>query len=331
MEKILTVSVAAYHVEDYLEACLSSFVAPDFENRLEVLVINDGAGEEIDRIAMKFVESYPTIFRLIQKENGGHGSTVNRGIEEASGLFFKTVDGDDMVNTQALRKLLGFLEDTEADLVVTNYETFDDASGSVLSRENNQFVHKVDEKRYDFEEVADKVYINMHAAAFRTSVLKKMPKRLDEHCFYVDAEYILYPIPFIKSVVFLEETLYRYRLGLETQSMHIKSMQKNCSHHETVLEHLLEFYREYSDAPNVYRNYIAKGVARIATSQMKIYLSHRRDGAYRQKLLELDERLRKEYPNIYQRMTHPALKLLRRSRYRLYPFVSFVCRKAYHC
>lgn len=74
-----------------------------------------------------------------------------------------------------------------------------------------------------------------------------MGRRLDEHCFYVDAEYNLYPIPFVKTIAFLEKQVYCYRLGMETQSMNIRNMQKNCAHHEMVLTHLLEFYKEEAE------------------------------------------------------------------------------------
>ena len=57
--------------------------------------VNDETPDNSREIAEKFVEKYPEIYRIIDKKNGGHGSTVNRGIEEASGKYFKVVDGDD--------------------------------------------------------------------------------------------------------------------------------------------------------------------------------------------------------------------------------------------
>jgi len=41
------------------------------------------------------VERYPDIVRLEQKPNGGHGSAVNKGLEVATGRYFKVVDSDD--------------------------------------------------------------------------------------------------------------------------------------------------------------------------------------------------------------------------------------------
>ena len=121
MQKLLTISVAAYKVERYLPETLDSFLIPSVREQLEVLIINDGSGEAISEIAREYEKKYPQIFRLIEKENGGHGSTVNRGIEEAQGKYFKTVDGDD--------RLVGII-------------TFDDAM-DVMEEEATEDIEKM--------------------------------------------------------------------------------------------------------------------------------------------------------------------------------------------
>ena len=73
-----------YNVANYIEECLKSFLVPGAEEALEVLVVNDETPDNSREIAEKFVEKYPEIYRIIDKKNGGHGSTVTRGIEEAS-------------------------------------------------------------------------------------------------------------------------------------------------------------------------------------------------------------------------------------------------------
>ena len=332
MKKLLTISVAAYHVEKYLGECLDSFTSPEFAESLEVLVINDGAGEEINAIAREYEKKYPSVFRLIDKENGGHGSTVNRGIEEASGLYFKTVDGDDRVRPEGLAELIQFLHSTEVDLVVTDYQCFDDRSGAVVEENRNEFPGKKYRQVYSFDDISHGIYINMHAAAFRTSLLRQMKRRLTEHCFYVDAEYILYPVPQIESIVFLEKPVYQYRQGMTSQSMDIRNMQKNCGHHERVLEELLAFYRECQGAVSPEKAaYVAKGIARILVSQIKIYLSFPAAKEYRERIQNLEERIKRDYPVVYDSVANTAVKLLRISRYRFYRVASAACRRAYGC
>lgn len=179
-------------------------------------------------------------------------------------------------------------------MIVTDYYRFDDESGEWLDTIRHRFEGKKYGYSYAFDEICNQIYINMHAATFRTEVLKKMRRRLDEHCFYVDAEYMLYPIPLIETVAFLKKPVYEYRLGIATQSMEIKNMQKNCSHHEKVLEHLLDFYGEECTLLSVEkRRYVERGVARILVSQMKIYLSFEPAEQWKQKIKRLDKRLKR--------------------------------------
>ena len=57
--------------------------------------------------------------------NGGHGSTINRGIEEAAGRYFKVVDGDDWVDTENFRRLIKMLKRLDVDVVGSNYTMVD--------------------------------------------------------------------------------------------------------------------------------------------------------------------------------------------------------------
>lgn len=332
MGKLLTISIAAYHVEKYLPECLDSFVLPEYTDELEVLVINDGSGEEINKVFSAYGEKYPRIFRLIDKENGGHGSTINTGIQEAQGKYFKSVDGDDCVYKEGLRLLLEYLKNTQADMIVTDYETFDDISGEIQGHFSSAFPGRKAGQLYEFDEVSEDIFVNMHAVTFRTELLKNMGRLLDEHCFYVDAQYRLYPIPYITKAAFLNANVYRYRLGRQDQSMAIRSMQKNCSQHERVLESLLQFYLEEKETLSpAKKKYIQKGIARFAVSQIKIYLSYPPSGEHRQQIITLDNRIRQIEMEIYVQMKNPAVFLLRKTGYKLYPLASGICRGRYHC
>ena len=71
---------------------------------VEILIVDDGSTDKTAEIADEYAEKYPTIVKAIHKENGGHGSGVNTGIEKASGLFFKVVDSDDWVLDTRIRR-----------------------------------------------------------------------------------------------------------------------------------------------------------------------------------------------------------------------------------
>ena len=95
---LLTVSVAAYNVEKYIENTLECFQDPALAGLVEVLVTDDGGSDSTMEIAGRIAKEYPEIFILCHKENGGWGSTVNYGLARAKGKYFKLLDGDDVVD-----------------------------------------------------------------------------------------------------------------------------------------------------------------------------------------------------------------------------------------
>ena len=59
MNKVLTISVAAYHVEKYLEKNLLSIIDSGCIEKLEVFVIDDGGTDGSLQIAKRYEQLYP--------------------------------------------------------------------------------------------------------------------------------------------------------------------------------------------------------------------------------------------------------------------------------
>ena len=341
--RVLTISIAAYQVESYLEQTLNSLLLPEVLEDIEVLVVDDGSTDRTADIARQYQEKYPETVRLICQENGGHGAAVERGIQEATGEYFKTIDGDDWVEASGFLELVRYLQmDDKIDIVCTPYDWVEHQTGKVLKRISCDFDGISYQKIYPFTEVSDRIYVNMHAMTYRTQLIQKYMPPIDHHCFYVDAEYVLLPIPYIQSIAFLEQSVYQYRLGTDGQSMNLRNMQKNCSHHERVLGRILEAYQMQRDiAASVWKKgsrdeadrqaalcrYLAKGAARLVASQIKIYLSFSSAAKRKGRIRILERRIRKEYPEVYEANTNRAVAILRRSGYRLGLLASLMVRR----
>ena len=82
----------------------------DWSEYLEILIIDDGSRDQTGAIADQYAERYPTVVRVIHKENGGHGSGINCGIQNALGRYMKVVDADDWVDPEALDHLIAALK-----------------------------------------------------------------------------------------------------------------------------------------------------------------------------------------------------------------------------
>lgn len=328
MEKILTVTVPAYNAQEYLENCLNSMCIPELLDLLEVIVVDDGSTDDTGQIAERYRERFPQTVRVIHKANGGHGSGINCGIEAATGRYFKVVDADDWVDCAGFVRLLECLSETAADMVVSGfYWAYDDGGKEDHFRKKAEirkpFPGVVYGRTYDFDEIAHRIYIKMHGLTIRTAILKDHKIRIDENCFYVDTEYVLFPIPYVRTVCFTSDFVYQYRIGRSGQSVNPDKMVRLQSDYDRVLQTLFDFYSQcllgLIPCSAAKQRYIARMIARTAVGKMKILLSMPFGEKSRSRLVAFERRMKRDYPAVYKSNRNLAVHLLRLSRYRLYP------------
>lgn len=240
-EKILTVSVAAYNVENTIEETLDSLVVPGILDKLEVFVVDDGGIDDTLKIARKYEKKYPDTFYAVHKENGGYGSTVNYSIAHATGKYFKLLDGDDWFDTSSLGDFINLLERECADVIITPYVKCGERSGK---REIDNICSDMPEGCFAINKVKLNDYFNMHYLTYRTDLIKSIPLKLTEHCFYTDVEYACLPIPHINNVYVWQHPVYLYRTEVAGQSMSISGRRKHYQEHERVFWRLAEEYGE---------------------------------------------------------------------------------------
>lgn len=223
MDKILTVSVAAYNVEKFIRNTLDFCIAEEIMTDLEVLVVDDGATDATAEIVREYENKYPQTFRLIHKENGGYGTTVNRSMQEASGKYFRLLDGDDWFDTEGLKKLVSYLRDTDVDAVFTKmYLCYPDTK----KLEADTWASLVG-RQMPLCDVPENIFAGMWEFTLKTAILREHPFALPARTLYTDHLFLAYPIPYIEDVAFLDFPLYCYRLGYDEQSVSVSSRLKH--------------------------------------------------------------------------------------------------------
>ena len=74
-------------------------------------------------------------------------------------------------------------------------------------------------------------------------------------------QYNIYPVPFISTIYYFKEPVYRYFIGRPAQSMSQESLVRNFKSHERVLKFVVEYYTKYekqvSEVQKDYMQYIA--------------------------------------------------------------------------
>ncbi len=218
--KLITFTVPCYNSAAYMDHCIQTLLTAGED--AEILLVDDGSTDETGAIADRYAAEYPNVVRAIHQENGGHGAGVNQGMQNATGLYFKVVDSDDWLDTEALAQLMEKLRRFEepVDLILCNYvyEHVEDNSQRVVRYRKVLPTDKV----FGWDEVGRfnaTQFITMHAAVYRTEVLRKTGIRLPKHTFYVDNLYVYQPLPDVETLYYLDVDLYRYFIGRADQSV----------------------------------------------------------------------------------------------------------------
>ena len=70
MSKIISFIIPSYNVEEYLTKALDSFLVPELETQIEVIVVDDGSYDQTAVIAQSYLERFPNILKTTLNVNG---------------------------------------------------------------------------------------------------------------------------------------------------------------------------------------------------------------------------------------------------------------------
>lgn len=323
--KTLTISVAAYNVENTLEKTLSSFNDSRVYQDLEVLIIDDGSKDNTKKIALKYQNIAPETFKYIAKENGGHGSTINKGIELATGKYFKVVDGDDWVDTSSLYTFIQKLKMQDSDLVLTNHvEVYPDHSTKV-----NLINGMHSGQQYSWNDDINIKRVVLHTLTVKTSLLRKAKVHITEKCFYVDVEFVIWAAYVSKSITYLDLYLYMYRLGEKNQSVAKANMLKNIKMQEKVSYQLVRMYDRFMTENHMLprqEETIFNTFKRSVGSTMRTYLLMPTATA-KKNIIKFDSNIKQISTTSFQRLNDDRfIHLIRKGNYAMVPLAKVMYR-----
>lgn len=299
MDKILTITVPTYNVEKYLDRCIISLINDEtILPMLDIIIVNDGSSDNSLEIAKSYAKKYPNCIRVIDKENGGHGSTINVGLKEAKGKYFRLLDSDDWVNIDDFPDYVKSLSKLNVDAVITDYSLMQVYSGNEVEIKYNIPRNRITKfDKLDLESLYPSYFGNA-AITFKTEKLRKANLHVDEKCFYVDMEYILFPIKELDDYIYLNYNIYRYFFGRANQSVNISSYVKNRVMHEKVLKRLIEFY-EIEDLSETKHNYVKYILLFLINTHYSIYTKAKLPSKKaKNEIKEFDKYLKKNAPDL---------------------------------
>lgn len=274
--KTLTISIAAYNMERLLPRALDSLVESNYLSDLDIIIVNDGSTDSTAHIGQSYEQRYPSSIRLLDKENGNYGSTINASLKIARGKYYRLLDADDWYNTKSLDSLVSFLKNTTVDLVITPYVQHNEQTDEQTRFSLPDWANIGKELLYDqcpFN--PERFYPPMHMSTFKTALLRDNNITITEGSAYTDFEFIIKPIPFIEQIAFLDEPVYQYRWGASDQSVSISSWQRNIEKGMGITLGMVDYYNhlDLAHLPPMKRNVLLYEISSSVAEKFTYLLS----------------------------------------------------------
>lgn len=116
---LVSVNIAAYNAEDYIQEAIYSILKQSYEN-IEIVIADDGSTDNTRAIINSIKNDKIRLSH--NNKNLGYLKTFNKLLFEAKGEFITFLDADDFIHPNKLKlQMEAFSKDQELGLVGTNY------------------------------------------------------------------------------------------------------------------------------------------------------------------------------------------------------------------
>ena len=244
-QKLITFAVPCYNSAAYMRHCIETLLSAG--EQAEIILVDDGSvKDETPAICDEYAAKYPTIVKAIHQENGGHGEGVNQASATPPASTTRSWTATTGWTPTPPRRCWpactpSSTRGTAPDLMICNYvyeHTEDGTSHTV--RYTNIFPQ---ERLFTWMHVGHfrpDQNLLMHSVMYRTEVLRKCGMVLPKHTFYVDNIFVYQPLPFVKTMYYMDLDLYRYFIGRANQSVNESVMVKRVDQQLRVTRHMID-------------------------------------------------------------------------------------------
>ncbi len=206
--KLISVIVPVYNVEQYVSACVDSILSQSYKN-IEIILVNDGSQDNSRQICEDYLKSDSRII-LINKENGGLSDARNKGIECATGDYLAFIDSDDIIHRDYLKIMSQNIGESDIAICRLKKFTIQEPDNSLPISERYEELSGFEMNEFLFHEKLGIHTIVATNKLYRRTLwshLRFPIGRLHEDCAVI---YLI--LNQAKSVKLLDSELYFYRM-----------------------------------------------------------------------------------------------------------------------
>lgn len=121
----LSIIIAAYNVEAFVEKCIESCANQTLaKTDYEIIIVDDGSTDNTLEIVNQLSNSIDNL-RIFTQTNSGLGASRNSGLKHSTGDYVWFIDGDDYIDENCIADFVQIIEQKNLDVLVLNYTPVD--------------------------------------------------------------------------------------------------------------------------------------------------------------------------------------------------------------
>ncbi len=242
MNKLVSIIVPIYKVEEYLKKCLDSIIGQTYKN-IEIILVDDGSPDKCGNICEEYVKK-DTRIKTFHKKNGGLSDARNYGLKKATGKYILFIDSDDWIEPKMIEILVNTLEKNNADISMCGFKLIQNGTA------NNCNWFKQDtllSKKDALKMLLENKIITNHAwnKLYKKTLIEKFP--FPKGKLYEDVRIMHNVFMNCNKVAITKEYLYNYLMRNDS----IAKINKISNR----FEYIDAFIKRYEDMKNISKEY----------------------------------------------------------------------------
>lgn len=210
----VTIGIPAYKAVDYIGKTMESALNQTF-NSIEYLIVDDCGNDGTKNIVERFQKEHQRgkdIRILYNKQNIGVGKTRNMILEQAQGEYLFFLDSDDVLESDAIEKMVGVARQYQAEVVYGSWIRVDNVHHS--PSQHNYYPDLMLLKPGELAMYAFKNYssfrISVCNALYSLSLIRSNHLRFLDTIYWEDLAFTYDFVPKVNRAVLLSDITYQY-------------------------------------------------------------------------------------------------------------------------
>ncbi|TLG75239.1 glycosyltransferase family 2 protein [Culicoidibacter larvae] len=134
MNDLVSIIVPIYNGANDIHRCMDGLLGQTYNN-IEIILVNNGSTDDSLLLAKQYEIDNPDKVKVLDLEVPGVSNARNVGFELSQGDYIMFFDNDDFLYYSSVEKMMKYLKETDADIVVAKYKrVFSEASSKITKK-----------------------------------------------------------------------------------------------------------------------------------------------------------------------------------------------------